>query len=93
ILNDTQIINLVQNEEVPTTEDNTDNEEELTPKVLPKEAFDAIKKVILFYEQQPIDNSCKMEDLKRFRYYASDLKFRYINSLQQKSIDNYFSYS
>ncbi|CAB4479903.1 unnamed protein product [Rhizophagus irregularis] len=47
ILNDTQIINLVQNEEVPTTEDNTDNEEELTPKVLPKEAFDAIKKVIL----------------------------------------------
>ncbi|PKB91943.1 hypothetical protein RhiirA5_446850 [Rhizophagus irregularis] len=64
ILNDTQIINLVQNEEV-----------------------------ILFYEQQPIDNSCKMEDLKRFRYYASDLKFRYINSLQQKSIDNYFSYS
>ncbi|PKC56874.1 hypothetical protein RhiirA1_473368 [Rhizophagus irregularis] len=45
ILNDTQIINLVQNEEVPTTEDNTDNEEELTPKVLPKEAFDAIKKI------------------------------------------------
>ncbi|GET58560.1 uncharacterized protein OCT59_024108 [Rhizophagus irregularis] len=31
ILNDTQIINLVQNEEVPTTEDNIDNEEELTP--------------------------------------------------------------
>ncbi|CAB4390097.1 unnamed protein product [Rhizophagus irregularis] len=81
ILNEIQIINLVQNEEVPAAEDNTDNEEELTPKVLPKEAFDAIKKVILFYEQQPIDNSCKMEDLKLFRYYASDLKFRYSSSL------------
>ncbi|CAB4446224.1 unnamed protein product [Rhizophagus irregularis] len=93
ILNDTQIINLVQNKEVPAAEDNTDNEEELTPKVLSKEAFDAIKKVILFYEQQPIDNSCKMEDLKLFRYYTSDLKFRYSSSLQQKSIETYFSYS
>ncbi|CAB4401414.1 unnamed protein product [Rhizophagus irregularis] len=86
-------ITAVRGLEVPTTEDNTDNKEELTPKVLPKEAFDAIKKVILFYEQQPIDNSYKIEDLKHFRYYASDLKFHYINSLQQKSIDNYFSYS
>ncbi|RGB28303.1 hypothetical protein C1646_767994 [Rhizophagus diaphanus] len=48
ILNDTQIINLVQNEEVPAAENNTNNEEELTPKVLPKEAFDAIKKILCF---------------------------------------------
>jgi hypothetical protein len=93
IMNDTQIINLVQDEEIPAAEDKTDNEEELTPKVLPKEAFDAIRKVTLFYEQQPIDNSCKMEDLKLFRHYTSDLKFRYITSLQQKSIEDYFSHS
>ncbi|CAB4430386.1 unnamed protein product [Rhizophagus irregularis] len=68
----------------------TDNEVEPIPKVLPKEALDAIEKVILFYEQLPIDNGFKMDDFKVFRHYVSDLKVRYITSLQQKSIEDYF---
>ena len=88
ILDDTQIINFVQEE--LSVEDDTDNEKELIPKVLPKEAFNTIKKVILFYEQQSINDECKMEDLKVFRRYASDLKICYITSLQQKSIEDYF---
>jgi hypothetical protein len=48
ILNNMQIINLVQNEKVLAVENNTDNEKKLTPKILLKEAFDVIKKVIFF---------------------------------------------
>jgi hypothetical protein len=58
ILNDKQIIEFVQNEEI-LKEDNTDDEEQLPLKVLPKEAFDAIKKVIYF-----IDNNLLIMDLK-----------------------------
>lgn len=37
----------------------------LTSKVSLKKV---IKKVILFYKQQPIDNNCKIKDFKLFRY-------------------------
>ncbi|CAB4419839.1 unnamed protein product [Rhizophagus irregularis] len=88
ILTDEQIIDMVQDHDRETPD--TDNEVEPIPKVLPKEALDAIKKVILFYEQLPIDNGFKMDDFKIFRHYVSDLKARYITSLQQKSIEDYF---
>ena len=89
ILTDEQIINMMQDDrEAPDTDDN--EEEEPIPKVSPKEALDAIKKVILFYEQQPFDDGFKMDDFKIFRRYVSDLKAHYITSLQQGSIEDYF---
>jgi hypothetical protein len=55
ILDYKQIIEFVQNDKI-LEEDNTDNKKQLPSKILSKEALDAIKKVILFYKQQPIDN-------------------------------------
>lgn len=90
-LTDEQIIDMVQDHDKEAPD--TDNEEEPILKVLPKEALDAIKKVILFYEQLPIDDGFKMDDFKVFRRYISDLKARYITSLQQKSIEDYFPFN
>ncbi|CAG8552898.1 10380_t:CDS:2, partial [Scutellospora calospora] len=68
--------------------DASDTDEE-PPEVLAAEGLNSLKKFVDFFEQQKSDDF-KVEDLKVFRKYVSLMGRKYVESLKQKSISDFF---